>query len=154
MKGCVPSFDTMKERFGQKLDLRLRFRCYLPLLVSLTLAGLTALVVLRAGPYGYHGTWLLMTVLTVSVLSILGGDYRIFFTAIGTVLPLVIIFVEVLVHAFRHEKSATPFMGEIFQEFLGYSSFFVIAPIFIAWHITNLVQAKREAVSNSRRPLP
>src|SRR4051794_24211353 len=99
--------------------MRLCFRRGIPFMISMTLGAVTP-AVSAAGGIGWLGAWLLMVVLSVTLLSCIGGKYRAFFTGIATIVPFVYMFVRSVHYEMRTYGSASMFLREILREMLAY----------------------------------
>jgi hypothetical protein len=95
--------------------------------IAFSLAAMTTFLFFTAGLYGQAGAWLLGTIISTLVICFIGGLRRVFFAAVATVPPFILIYA-----AWIREAGFTSIVSEFIYHAGGFG-LFVALPILIAY---------------------
>jgi hypothetical protein len=112
---------------------------YIRLGVALSLAAYTTDLVLTAGLYGAAGSWLLGTFVSTVLISVAGGQRRVLYTAVATVPPFILIYLNEVRLSFPNRVSLV--LDEGVQTF----AIVVALPLLIACIVARLTREKLPA---------
>lgn len=107
--------------------------------VALALATMTTTLVFTAGLYGQAGAWLFGTFVSTFLIALLGGRRRVLLTAIATIPPHIIIYIQEI--RLRHPEP----LDSVLVRALGTFGLLVVIPLAINYGFVRLTRNDRNA---------